>query len=203
MNKICSDCSIEKPLSEYTVHKATKDGLRSKCKACGKLYKEKYNKTKDGLVVKIYGAQICNSKHRGHRKPEYTRQELQEWMYSQETFHRIYSEWKQSGYLKRLTPSVDRKHDDIHYCMNNIQLMTWGENDDKAHNDCKIGKLQRGQKIVSQFTRGGELIATYHSAAEAARQTNIHRGDISSTCRGKLKSAGGYVWEFATKDSNE
>ena len=36
--KICTKCSIEKPLTEYYKHPETKDRLNKKCKSCFKLY---------------------------------------------------------------------------------------------------------------------------------------------------------------------
>ena len=36
--KICSKCSIEKPLTEYHKHPETKDKLKKECKSCCKLY---------------------------------------------------------------------------------------------------------------------------------------------------------------------
>ena len=36
--KICTKCSVEKPLTEYYKHPETKDGYNKKCKGCFKLY---------------------------------------------------------------------------------------------------------------------------------------------------------------------
>lgn len=45
----------------------------------------------------------------------------------------------------------------------------------------------------------GELLATFPSAHEAERVTGIANQNISSCCRGKLKSSGGYVWKFGSR----
>jgi group I intron endonuclease len=50
---------------------------------------------------------------------------------------------------------------------------------------------------VSQFTTGGELVATYNSAHEAERKTGVRNGNISLCCNGKMKSSGGFKWQFA------
>lgn len=34
--KICQECKLEKPLSEFYKHKSRQDGLRANCKECGK-----------------------------------------------------------------------------------------------------------------------------------------------------------------------
>lgn len=40
--KICTKCGIEKPLSEFSTHKKTKDGLRISCKKCSYIRHKKY-----------------------------------------------------------------------------------------------------------------------------------------------------------------
>ena len=157
--------------------------------------KAKYLVSKKGVISTIYDSQVESSKRRGHRPPEYSKQDLSEWLMSQVDFHKLHSEWVNSKYLSRLKPSVDRKHDDIHYCMSNIQLMTWGENNDKPH------KL-RGKK-VQQFTKGGELIAEYPSLNEAGRQAKIHPRGISFSCSGERETAGGYVWKYKEGVQND
>lgn len=53
--KICSYCNVEKPLEEYYIRRASKDGLDTKCKKCVKVIsKEKYEKNKLGLIPKAY-----------------------------------------------------------------------------------------------------------------------------------------------------
>ena len=52
-------------------------------------------------------------------------------------------------------------------------------------------------KLVSQFTLEGKFIKTYPSAYEAERQTGINYQCIGNCCRGKQKSAGGFIWIFA------
>ena len=52
-------------------------------------------------------------------------------------------------------------------------------------------------KKVLQFTKSGEFIKEWPSINEAARQLGIAQGSICRCCNGKLKSAGGYVWEYA------
>lgn len=44
MQKICKECGIEKPVSEFSTHKTNKDGYNGKCKLCvneyGRLHRE-------------------------------------------------------------------------------------------------------------------------------------------------------------------
>ena len=55
-----------------------------------------------------------------------------------------------------------------------------------------------GVNGILQFSKDGELIAEYSSAREAERQTGCHNQHICDCCKGKRKSAGGYVWRYAS-----
>lgn len=51
-------------------------------------------------------------------------------------------------------------------------------------------------KKVYQYTLDGELVATYESASEAARQNGYNEGKISMCCNGKRKTHKGYKWSY-------
>lgn len=53
-------------------------------------------------------------------------------------------------------------------------------------------------KPVIQYTKNGDFVATYVSTCEASRLTKVHQGNICKCCGGKLNSAGGYIWKFAS-----
>lgn len=56
--------------------------------------------------------------------------------------------------------------------------------------------LIKNKKPILQFTKDGEFVAEYPSGYSAYKLTNIHQTSISACCRGKLKSAGDYIWRF-------
>lgn len=49
---------------------------------------------------------------------------------------------------------------------------------------------------VNQLTEDGTLIKTWDSMVEAASTLNIHRSQICCCCKGKYRTAGGFVWEY-------
>lgn len=53
-----------------------------------------------------------------------------------------------------------------------------------------------GDGTVLQFTKEGEFVAEYSSAKEARRQTGINDTTIGLVCKGKGKTAGGFVWKY-------
>jgi len=67
-----------------------------------------WSRTTKGVISTLYSGQKTSSKKRGVRSPEYTKEEFSNWLLSQPKFHELLSEWRLSGYVKRLKPSVDR-----------------------------------------------------------------------------------------------
>lgn len=55
-------------------------------------------------------------------------------------------------------------------------------------------------KPVNQYTLDGVFLMRYPSAAEASRQKNIDRASITAVCRGRQKTAYGYLWKYANEE---
>ena len=56
--------------------------------------------------------------------------------------------------------------------------------------------IQRGQKEVNQYSKSGELVATYSSLREASTATGISYKAMSLCALHKSHSSGGYVWRY-------
>jgi len=197
LTKICSKCNELTPLTWYYKDKRTFDGLYSACKTCVHNHGYKFKKTKDGLVSKILGQQHTSSRYRGHAKPDYNIAELREWMYSQPHFDELYDNWVASGYKKDLIPSCDRLDDYKPYTLDNLQLITWKENNAKSHIDMRNGLNNKQSKAVNQLDMDGSFIKRHYSQSSAFRLTGIRGGNICSCCRGDRSHAGGFKWAYA------
>ena len=57
-------------------------------------------------------------------------------------------------------------------------------------------KIYANTKPILQFSKSGELIAEYSSLTKASRQTGCSAPNICSCCKGKYKSAGGFIWKY-------
>ena len=51
---------------------------------------------------------------------------------------------------------------------------------------------------ISQYTKEGEYIATFKTIRAASIETGIGETNIGNNLRGRSKSAGGFVWKFAS-----
>lgn len=195
--KKCSKCGEVKHLKEFYSKHDTKDGLTTACIDCIKVKVRAYRKTKRGLVSEIYGTQRLKSKKRGHHPPVYSNQELQEWCFSQKLFHELYDNWESSGFKSGLRPSCDRKNDYKGYFFDNIQIVTWDENNRRGYDDRKNGiNNKQSKSVMGTHTITGNIIE-FHSTREAERITGIQHTNISACCKGKVKTASGYKWRYA------
>lgn len=59
----------------------------------------------------------------------------------------------------------------------------------------KIRETQIGKK-VAQFDKEGNLIKVWDYAKLASEQLNIDQSTIGRVCKGKGKTAGGYIWKY-------
>lgn len=57
-------------------------------------------------------------------------------------------------------------------------------------------------KRIDRFNLNGEYIDTFSSAIEAAEAIGIPRqnDNITSACRGKIKTSSGYIWKYSTEN---
>ncbi len=196
MCKLCTACLETKEFSEFNAKSDMKDGFASQCKYCQATKELARVRTKKGLVKAIYKGQKASSKKRGHIPPTYTLYGLRQWFKSNAAANALYDAWVLSGYAKNLRPSVDRFDDSKGYNIDNIQLMTWGENKAKGSADVKSGRMKKcNNKAVIQMDLNGNLIAEYHSISEAGRVIGLALTNISACCNGKQKTAGNFKWK--------
>jgi len=191
---VCRKCFEEKGTEFFFKKLTTKSGFDSWCKGCHLEANKKSRKTKLGVISGIYHNQKGSSKARGHCEPEYSKEELKDWVLSQEKFHEMYNIWKFSRHELLLKPTVDRIDDYVGYSLNNIQLMTWGENKSKGYKDRKNGTDTRICKAVTATSSG--FSEEFFSIMEASRQTGVKPPNIINNLKGRSKSAGGYNWTY-------
>lgn len=89
----------------------------------------------------------------------------------------------------------------------NLQCLTKEEHFEKHKSERTNACVESKSKPVLQYTKEGQFVAEYPSAAEASRQTGIPIQNINDVCNGKIKTnergyshicrtAGGSIWKY-------
>jgi hypothetical protein len=142
--KLCSKCNVEKDLTNFYKHSAI-------CKDCrnertriyrlnnNNLWTRNYEKTKKGFLVRMY--RNMTSRVDGIQKKSIhlyggldilPKDEFYEFAFNDSEFHRLFKQWEDSLYQRRLCPSIDRIDAKFGYVLGNIQFLTMSENSSKT-----------------------------------------------------------------------
>lgn len=166
------------------------------------LHERRKVKTIEGLLVRIYRTQTNKSKLRNHNKPEYTLEEFVDYWKNNNIFLSLFMKWKNSNYDKWLKPSCDRKDNKISYTWNNIQFVTWKENDNKQKSSEEQKQIMRSIKKshiipIIQKDLNNNIIKFWKNGTDDIKKEFKSINNIRSVCRGERKQAYNYKWEYA------
>lgn len=53
-------------------------------------------------------------------------------------------------------------------------------------------------KPVLQYTMAGEFVKRWEKALDATKELGIDQSTIGRCCKGKQKTAGGYIWKYGS-----
>lgn len=67
-------------------------------------------------------------------------------------------------------------------------------------NKGKFGKNHHNSRQILMFSKTGELIRSFDSAACASRELNVHTSNICKCANGKIPHSNGYIWKWAEGD---
>lgn len=73
---------------------------------------------------------------------------------------------------------------------------------EKAKKQCK-GKNNPNAKVVIQYDLNNNVIKIWDYVKQAAEQLSINKTCIAACCRGRQKTAGGFIWRYADEIEEE
>jgi hypothetical protein len=146
MDKECNKCSNVQPLENFWKNHRSKDGRHTICITCRKQYNRDnadqkkayarmYEKTKKGFLMRVY--RNMKSRIHGIQKIKHhlyegkyllPRSVFYDWAYNSPEFDQLFADYEQSGYERKLAPSVDRIDSSRGYFISNMEWVTMSEN---------------------------------------------------------------------------
>lgn len=218
--KVCYRCGKEKNVNCFSINKSQKDGFNYICKDCNREqrkqpekqaynreYRQRNKRSKNGWYTKTYGRMKRDNKNKFNLDLPFSKDEFISWIKSTygEKFEKLFSNYVNSGCEKYLNPSIDRIDDYKSYTFDNMQLLTWRENDTKGTNGIKnkvscaeVGK-KYCSKTVIQYDESMNEIMRFSSTHEVERIFGFDSSLIAKACREHFKSKGFY-WRYKTED---
>lgn len=86
----------------------------------------------------------------------------------------------------------------LEWCTQAENIQKWLQNHPERRRKTYSRKYQRRSHLrVRQLTKEGELIREWDNSSSVARGLGMSDWSISECCRGKRKTAHGYVWQYA------
>lgn len=140
-------------------------------KATGNAATNKYERTKRGKLMRCYrnmksrvdGVQWMKA-HLYLGKSLLPKEEFYEWAMSCNAFHRLYREWVESGYDRKLAPSVDRLDSSRGYEIDNMEWITHSENSRRG----AISRFHGTPKMFAKYKTGVVMPPSWRHRKEAA-----------------------------------
>jgi hypothetical protein len=147
--KTCRTCKAKKPKTEFhkTSFQNNKDGLNCNCKECHRIKRQAYNersgyaaykkyeKTHQGFLMRLYRnmQSRVTGVHQGKAhlyegKYLLPREEFYNWALNSDQFFSLFKAYEESGFLRKLAPSVDRINSLLGYSIENMEWVTHSEN---------------------------------------------------------------------------
>ena len=92
-------------------------------------------------------------------------------------------------------PQVNHKDENKkNNCVENLEWIACIDN-------CNYGtRNERISRKILQYSKSGEFIREWQSAAEVERVLGIDNSNITKCCKGKRKYAGSFIWRYKEKD---
>lgn len=120
----------------------------------------KYERTKHGKLMRLY--RNMKSRIEGVQKAKHhlyvgkylmPKEEFYVWAISSPEFHRLYAEWVESGYERKLAPSVDRVDSKIGYRAWNMEWVTHSENSRRGSVGKRTARLESEANAARQYVQ--------------------------------------------------
>ncbi len=152
MTKVCNVCKKELPIKLFNKHLSTADKRQNQCRPCrnkvqveyrkergGNIKTTIYEKTFKGFLVRLY--RNMKSRIDGVQKAKFylyegkeilSKDDFYNWALNNLDYKILFDNYKESGFDRKLAPSVDRVDSNIGYVLSNMRFITHSQNSGRS-----------------------------------------------------------------------
>lgn len=168
-----------------------------------KTYRQKRKRIIGGWYTKTYNRMKHDNMVKFNLELPFSKDDFIHWINTnyKEKFDNLFNDYVKSDCDKYLNPSIDRIDDYKSYTFDNMQLITWRDNDIKGSkgiknktNCAEMGK-KYCSKVVIQYDENMKEIMRFSSTHEVERILRIDSNLVAKACREGFKSKGFY-WKY-------
>lgn len=110
-------------------------------------------------------------------------------------YYHIYELWKSGLNQKTIAQMLKTDEATIIRALNSFNIDSHIR---RSRATTEVMKARR--KPVEQYDKNMNFIASYESTKEASKATNTDQSDIGKVCKGRRKTAGGYIWRYKKEE---
>lgn len=168
-----------------------------------KIYRRTHKADLKNWITKTYGRMKRDNKHKFNAELPFTKLQFADWVLCHNIFE-LLDNYKNSDFDKNFNPSINRLDDYKGYSFENIELITWKENNEKGRKSLKnkeqCSKMAKEiwSKKVIQKDLEGNIINIFSSTHDVNRILGFDSSLIARACR-LNKISKGYRWENVKK----
>lgn len=139
--------------------------------------KQAYYRSFDGRIRKMWETASRRTRDKGHKGQMVSQEEFFKLASNSKEYKQQYTQWEDSGFATRLTPTLDRKDATKGYVNGNLQFLTYSDNVIKGNQEWK--KTPWKARMITVKAVKDKKTKTFKSLSEVSRFLNVHKSTIT------------------------
>lgn len=201
--KVCTECGLEKPISEFNKRRSNKDGYQDRCRSCF----SKYNKARYHADPSRFIADVRKYRESNKENVFETRMRMCEKNPNRKNANMALDYAVKLGYIEKPDhclgcgcpteeSRVTAHHHDYAKPLEVLWLCSKCHRPLDANRRIREGKEPYGMGKSVVMMSNGKVLCRFDTIADASRAVGVKANSISQCLSGKSKTCAGFEWRY-------